>query len=398
MSRKTWLVDGARRGAACAALSDTPHSRLRKATYATSSSRLLVVRTVIERLGARPLQRYSTGLSGCLACKAQQETSPLDITNMPKLRSSSCVCAATLLLARAAVASSIQDTVQPAYNLVPGSSDDPHNRIVHPFSEQALLHTRSKVVKGGSNTTDSLGRYGHAAAYIPSQNQILFIGGQVGVAGTYITNDVVVLDLSLPLANATQSSSANPARHPDFSVDLPPSAWGAATVDSYEQIWLVGGVTQNCEIDAPGYVFNSTNGIWRPVAVGNKRPPRRRQAHAVLLPGRGQQSVQDEIYIFGGIAEQYTCSLDTVAYLAIDDWQPQQANPALVNTTLWHAPTYGRSIPPAVSDYAVFKLPQCHDGVVYIGGQDASGKLLGMDTALLYNTTTKLWAQVVSAR
>lgn len=269
------------------------------------------------------------------------------------------------------------------------------------------------------------GRYGHSAVYLPKRDQVLFIGGQVGTQGTYITNDVLSLNLSAPyfshsssIANGTdlsnhtifssgnsdvlfESQNANPRQETNLTSDLPPNAWAASAVDDQERVWLIGGVTQDCQNDAAAYVLEDTLDeeevnrysarSWRAISPA-RRPPRRRQARAVSVPQNGTAvNSGDGIYVFGGIAEPYTCSLETVGYLAMDDWQAW-SNGTVVGTSPWEAPDgYGE---PPVSDYAAVQLGET-DGIVYLGGQTASGKLVEMDSLLLYNTTTGLYSSQV---
>ena len=311
-------------------------------------------------------------------------------------------CAAGLIVSCVAglVEAGQDQPIQPAFNTVPGSAL--HQRSGTPFANDAALHrfqTRNNIFRPqDANATSTHGRYGHAAAFLPSLNTLLLIGGQVGASGTYITNDVVELNLDQPIRRATLSQIANPASRPDLSAGLPPLAWAAHGVDAADRIWLVGGVTEDCEEDAAAYTLTSPELSWQPVQPVGRRPPRRRQAAGVFISHDDSAGQSHEtLHVFAGVAEQHTCSLETSAYLAIDHWSDNRhLDNTTVKTDLWKSPTYGAPIPPAVSDYAAFKLPGCHDGVVYLGGQDVSGKLLGMDTALLYNTTTGLWAQVVS--
>lgn len=272
--------------------------------------------------------------------------------------------------------------------------------------DSASQHGQHGRVDSGSysNSTSPGGRYGHAAVYQQYTNKILFIGGQIGTTGTFVTNDVLSLDLSKPYSPFSTVSgfteTTNPALVPSLSVGLPPNAWSAYAVDAQERIWLVGGVTQDCESDAVAYVLQNASD-WTPVELGNYRPPRRRQARAISVNNGTEDS---NLYIFGGIAEPYTCSLETVGYLAIDIWNTTTTDAApSVQSISWEAPEAplhldrpGGIQEPALSDYAAVSLPG-EKAILFIGGQDASGKLAPMDEVLLFNTSTAEWSRQVSS-
>lgn len=278
------------------------------------------------------------------------------------------------------------------------------NVTVNSFSEDALQRgmlaardfasdsAASFVSRSGQNTTGQ-GRYGHAAAYLPSGDQVLFVGGQVGTEGTVITNDVYVLELG-------QDSTASPSN--ELRADLPAGAWAASLVDSEETVWLVGGVTEDCYHDATAYVLEKNAKSWKAVEPYPSKPPRRRQAHAVA--GWDNSGKNDAFYLFGGIAEPYTCSLETVAYLGMDVWSPAGSGEEgrdRVATAVWKAPKQidklegKEGVLPPVSDYAAVGL-KGKDGIAYLGGQDANGNLASLQTLLLFNTTTQAWSYAVS--
>lgn len=279
-----------------------------------------------------------------------------------------------------------------------------------------------------ASSSSATGRYGHAAVYQQYKSRILFIGGQIGTSGTFVTNDVLALDLTQPYTrlrddNAAISASSqetssytgatNPSLKTQLSIGLPPNAWTASTVDAQERVWLIGGVTQDCESDAVAYVLDEASS-WKAVDLGNYRPPRRRQAKAVAV----KEGTEDtSIYIFGGIAEPYTCSLDTVGYLAMDIWNTTSTSTMpQVDINPWRTPklvldlernnanatsdgdqdaTSASVYEPAISDYAAVSMPQV-SSVIYLGGQAANGKLLPMNEALIFDTSRSTWARQVS--
>lgn len=271
------------------------------------------------------------------------------------------------------------------------------------YSSSNDQDTQGRVngVSSSLNSTTT-GRYGHAAVYQQYTNKILFIGGQVGTSGTYVTNDVLSLDLSkayTPYSTVSGfTETTNPALVPELSVGLPPNAWSASSIDAQERIWLIGGVTQDCESDAVAYVLQDAS-TWSPVDLGNYRPPRRRQAKAVAVANGTEET---SIYIFGGVAEPYTCSLETVGYLAMDIWNTTSTSAApLVDSKPWKIPSTSmhldrqrKTYEPAISDYAAVSLPN-QQAILYVGGQDASGRLVPMNELLLFNTSTLAWSRLV---
>lgn len=237
------------------------------------------------------------------------------------------------------------------------------------------------------------GRYGHSSVYLASSNSILFIGGQVGESGTFITNDVLELDLNQPFPSAT-----NPTQRPELSVGLPPHAWAAVTLDNEGKIWVIGGVTQDCAEDSLAVVLDQKSGKWSTVTLPSTSsiPPRRRQARAITtLPGLSPITnlPTSNIWVWGGIAEPYTCSFDTVAYLGIDLWD---TSAQVAQTFSWSSFGGGlQGYKPAVSDYTAVVL---RDGVrvVFVGGQAASGDYVGLREVLVFDTKEQSWSLQVS--
>lgn len=236
------------------------------------------------------------------------------------------------------------------------------------------------------------GRYGHASVYLPGKETVLFIGGQVGETGTFITNDVLELDLSL-----AYPSKSNPIARPELSVGLPPHAWAAVTVDNQERVWVIGGVTQDCASDSLAVVLE---GKWSTIDTSSKSssaPPRRRQAQAVMTQPKSLSSASTapsaDIWVWGGIAEPYTCSFDTVGYMGIDLWDSASRS---AQTFSWSSfPTHKRknvpqSYRPPVSDYAAIVLSD-GERIAFVGGQAATGDFVDMDRILVFNTSAQSW-------
>lgn len=61
-----------------------------------------------------------------------------------------------------------------------------------------------------------VGRWGHQAVYVPSQQAMYVVGGQVSSSGSKITNDVLVLPVSVEGLRSRVTltrSSTRPPRH-----------------------------------------------------------------------------------------------------------------------------------------------------------------------------------------
>ena len=235
------------------------------------------------------------------------------------------------------------------------------------------------------------GRYGHGSVYLHETNQVLFLGGQVGSTGTYITNDVVVLDL-----DEAYPSASNPRSISAYSQGLPPHAWAATSVDTDQNVWVIGGVTQDCAADGLTTVLKGSD--WTTANPTGHVPPRRRQAQAVAVSNSSSLAVDEtQFWVWGGIAEPYTCSLDTVGYMGMDMWSTISRS---IATYSW-ASQVGKTIPkdyrPPVSDYAAVLL---RDGVsiAFIGGQVAQGDLAEMDQILTFDTVERTWSLKVRSR
>lgn len=236
------------------------------------------------------------------------------------------------------------------------------------------------------------GRFGHSAAYLPSENSILFIGGQIAHEGTFITNDVVTLNLD----SGTTSQAPNFARH------LPPKAWTASAITPDEEIWLVGGIAEDCAADTAAVYSKPNNATeWISAQPLPAAPKRRKLAHAVVLPNGSTNSSQ--LYIWGGVSEPYTCSADVEPYTSLDVWQ---LDTQTVRSTDWST-MFGLSqdwpeqhLPP-VTDYVALPLPDSEQ-VMYIGGRTTAknGQLLYLsrfNRIALLDTDKLSWSQQVRA-
>lgn len=142
-------------------------------------------------------------------------------------------------------------------------------------------------------------RWGQKAAYVPSQQSIYFIGGQVSawngsltdVATPSITNEILVLNL-------TQD---DPWFSTGISADLPPTAFHTVVyAEKSHQLVSVGGLTSSCSGDALVHTLDlegATN--WR--SVGVQDLVRRRGM------GSGYSVKDGEMIVVGGLTDEYVC-------------------------------------------------------------------------------------------
>ncbi|GAA5990370.1 hypothetical protein JCM10908_007339 [Rhodotorula pacifica] len=242
-----------------------------------------------------------------------------------------------------------------------------------------------------------LGRYGHSAVYLPPpSNTVLIIGGQVGTEGTAITSDVLQFRVASTFVwgDGRPADSAipdNPIVDPVISSGLPASAWSAATYDLHtESTWLFGGVVPECETDSLVHTLPANlSSAWSTASLSPRAPPRRRQATAV--PVTNSTTGGTDIWVLGGIADQFTCSVDTIGYVGLDRYDTLIGS---VESMAWNAPSGFNAVEwqAPVSDYSATLL---HDGVsiAVIGGQTAMGDLVHLDAIPVFDVLTRTWAQ-----
>ncbi|GAA6014553.1 hypothetical protein JCM10207_001642 [Rhodosporidiobolus poonsookiae] len=257
-------------------------------------------------------------------------------------------------------------------------------------STAATGDSRPSVVAASS----SQGRYGHSAVYLPPPtNQLLLIGGQLdsnvsASVAPEITSTVLRFNLGSSFLWGDRPASAipdNPLSNATLSTDG--TAWGAAASDASGAVWLFGGLASDCDADAPVGTF--ANGTWGAAVLEPRTPPRRRQASAV--PVANATTGGTDIWVLGGIAEQWTCASDgaTVGYLGLDRYDTVGG---VVESMAWSAPEgaeAGWAAP--VSDYAATALD---DGsILVVGGQTAQGELAEMSSVLLFDVAGRSWTQ-----
>lgn len=266
---------------------------------------------------------------------------------------------------------------------------------VHHRRTSPSAHANASAVVDASASL-AKGRFGHSSVYLPDSNQVLFVGGQIGKLSsdgeTLITNDVLALNLSAPF----DSAAHQPSESPDLAKLVMPQAWAATAVDRMGNVWTIGGLTQDCAADAVASVLDVTHETSAPALAGRAAtsgPPRRRQAHAVALADSTGGDNATDIYVWGGLAEPYTCSIDTVGYLAMDIWSSSTSGRS-VRTVQFKTPKDApERYRPPISDYATAALD---DGrIVVIGGQTTDGSLTPMNRVLVFDPVASNWSIIV---
>lgn len=282
------------------------------------------------------------------------------------------------------------------------------------------------TVELAQSSQPHVGRYGHAAVYFPPPtNSLVLIGGQLDhpdnatqTGALVVTQDVLEFRLaSTFLWGDDRPVSAipdNPAVNPVWSTGFPATAWAAAAAAAstavgtnpvVEKAWLIGGVTPNCEQDALVHSLDassssssssssSAGSSWTTAVVSPRAPPRRRQTSAVAVSNSSTGGT--DLWVFGGIADRYTCSLDTIAYVGVDRYDTLVG---LVESIHWQAPkgSEAQQWQAPVSDYAAVLLEDDDtQAIVLVGGQTAVGELVLLDQVLVFNVKTREWVQQVS--
>lgn len=261
-------------------------------------------------------------------------------------------------------------------------------------------------------------RWGQTATYLPAHNVILVVGGQTSLSGA-ITNDVYALDVS-DMSPASMASNSSAQSWQRLSSDgLPAHAFAAASavvdpMDGLEKLWIVGGITQNCALDAPAYVWsapigNITAGKWSAVYTDNGvTPTRRRGAQAVPLPSANSTSIM----ISGGSFDNTTCASTSGVYEGVDMWTQTSSSSAtstltgietahvgidMTNTA--YASIRSLALDPrmrdfSLTDYTTVTLPAngtCGSKILFLGGKDLSGSLAPMDRFWVLDVATGDW-------
>lgn len=220
------------------------------------------------------------------------------------------LCAAALLpLAQAQSARTVRrDNVSPS--VVVGN--------VEAATDAGPTVVKVVTVSGAQNTTDKesttaaspAGRWGQSAIYLPNENLVLFTGGQVSngssSGGGALTNDVFALNVSSITSNFT-AGSQTPWQKLDVE-GLPPHAFAANAVvsddGSSDQVWLFGGVVDDCKNSAPGWTWSPSAGLnssWSPID-GKANGARKARAAAMQVPAYlpGQAPTEGTAYMMLG--------------------------------------------------------------------------------------------------
>ena len=279
-------------------------------------------------------------------------------------------------------------------------------RIARPYDGAPQLEARTGAAAGGGGNSSASApssidratqpRYGHAALYYPSSQSILFLGGQTKFEAERpsILGSALLLDLSQPFTSSSSLISIDQA-------SLPPTAWASDAIDSDGRGWLLGGLTSDCSASSPPTAFllpalsDGSYSVSQP-ALHPGPPPRRRQAASISLGA--------DIWLFGGIADRFTCSPTTAAYRGIDKLDTVSGS---VESWSWADPEgaeTGWEPPVGDSRAGAFDADvdeENHDHAegskaVLVGGQTASGKLKSLREMLVFNPADRSWVIEVS--
>lgn len=151
------------------------------------------------------------------------------------------------------------------------------------------------------------GRWGHQAVYVPSQQAMYIIGGQVVSSGAEVTNDVLVLPVSHPCASSSswQLNETGPSFSAGPNTGLPPHAFAAATLsEGGKSLMVLGGMTSSCSSDALAHSLDLTSGAGEWTHANPTSFVRRRGAEAAWIDDGSADGV---VTVVGGVADTYSC-------------------------------------------------------------------------------------------
>ncbi len=161
-------------------------------------------------------------------------------------------------------------------------------------------------------------------------------------------------------------------------------------VDGMEKLWIVGGVTQNCAVDARhtcGLHPGECVGWYVDGCVLGRRcesAAKTRCAKAVTLPTSNATSMM----VSGGSFDASTCAATNGTYAGIDMWTPStlSSNPAstanlgIDTTAITYASISSLALDPRMedlplTDYTTALLPAtptCGSKILFLGGKSSS--------------------------
>ncbi|GJN93789.1 hypothetical protein Rhopal_006847-T1 [Rhodotorula paludigena] len=292
-------------------------------------------------------------------------------------------------------ASSSASLLSAPFDALRGRAFVPRSFSLNPKLAAAdLVYLNASVSQPQVVAATTQGRYGHSALYLPTANELLLIGGQVGENGTAITDEILRFRLASTFLWGDRPESAipdNPAADASLSSGLPASAWAAAALDGEERPWLIGGLTQDCEADAIAHtLLNSTSpSAWTVPALSPRYPPRRRQASAVSVPNATTGGT--DLWVLGGIADEFTCSSETIGYAALDRYDTVSGT---VESMAWTAPagTDETGWQPPLSDYSATVLAH-GASIAVVGGQSAEGHVADLFSVLVFDVVARTWSE-----
>ncbi|GHJ87227.1 hypothetical protein NliqN6_3629 [Naganishia liquefaciens] len=220
-------------------------------------------------------------------------------------------------------------------------------------------------------------RWGQKAAYVPTQQSIYFIGGQVSawngsltdVPTPSITNEILVLNLT----------TDDPSFTTGISSDLPPTAFHTvAYAEKTHQLVSFGGLTSSCSGDALVHTFDLEGASsWR--SVGVQDLVRRRGM------GSGYSVKDQEMIVVGGLADEYVCAASTYSYPAYDLLSLPMSSATSARTSGFPYASLNSNPLLGVIDFSLTRL--ANDSFLLAGGADASGSLVSFDNVGVWDST-----------
>lgn len=281
--------------------------------------------------------------------------------------------------------------------------------------EQAKTETNQTA-----NTVPS-GRWGQTATYLPGEKTVVFVGGQVANGSSLtLTNDIFALNISSLATNST-SGPLQPWQQLS-SAELPAHAFASSVVTSVngtDQLWLIGGYTNNCS-DAAAWTWspsggNGLNNSWLSIDLpASSQPPRRARATAIEVPTHN--STETSYLLLGGkkvaaqcASQSATVKRETTSPVTADLWTlpatfigntaaDRGSNPVSVQT--WAVDSSHGEF--SLLDYSTVTLPTSSAALsdkgttLFLGGLTASSQFASFEAPWKYDPWTGAWNRLAT--
>ena len=212
-------------------------------------------------------------------------------------------------------------------------------------------------------------RWGHQAVFVPSQQAMYVVGGEVAESGSQITNEVLVLSvrsqsiLSCSIVDGyVQLNSTNPSFTAGPNDALPPHAFAAAALSrDGGSLMVIGGMTSQCASDSLTHTLDlsGSDSTWHHATPA--QTIRKRGAAAAWVD---DGSDDGKVMVIGGVADKFVCCMfrpriinfladvDSVKQLPPTPIPPQMSFPSQWAQTLsYQLATSPLSLPAPTSPY-----------------------------------------------